>query len=94
LIHGQSTINTLEIHRKFKIYSKKAFLLEPNYHKLCSSSKNEFLILCKGDLAEPEIQSLPGTLTLTRTHIKRRSNNTGPHECLLKFEFGKILSPH
>ena len=42
LIHGQSTINSLEIHRKFKIYSKKAFLLEPNYYKLCLSSKNEF----------------------------------------------------
>jgi hypothetical protein len=66
LIHGQSTINTLEIHRKFKIYSKKVFLLEPNYHKLCSSSRNEFLILCKEDLAEPEIQSVPGTFTLDK----------------------------
>jgi hypothetical protein len=64
LIHGQFTINTLEIHRKFKIYSKKAFLLEPSYHKFCSSSKNEFLILYKGDLADPEIQSVPGTFTL------------------------------
>jgi hypothetical protein len=64
--------NTLEIHRNFKIYSKKAFLLELNYHKLCSSSKNEFLILYKVDLAEPEIQLLLGTLTLRYVHLKQR----------------------
>jgi hypothetical protein len=28
--------------------------LEPNYHKLCSSSKNKFLILYKMDPTEPE----------------------------------------
>jgi hypothetical protein len=71
LVHGQSTINTLEIHSKFKIYSKKAFFLEPNYHKLCSFSKKEFLILYKVDLTEFEIQSLPGTPILsTALHLQ------------------------
>jgi hypothetical protein len=66
LVHGQSTINTLEIHNKFKTYSKKVFFLEPNYHRLCSSFKNKFLILYKVDLAEPKIQVVFGALILSK----------------------------
>jgi hypothetical protein len=40
------------------------FFLEPNYHMLCSSSKNKILILYKVDLAKPEIQSISGPLTI------------------------------
>jgi hypothetical protein len=60
LVHGQSTI---EIHSEFETYS--------NYHKLCSFSKNEFLIFYKVDLAEPEIQSLSGTPTLRAASDER-----------------------
>jgi hypothetical protein len=84
LVHGQSTINTLEIHSKFKIYSKKVFLLEPNYHKLCSSSKNEFLILYKVDLAEPKIQLLPGTPTLIPKVLQVFSIKTASKQPLSK----------
>jgi hypothetical protein len=62
LVHGRTTINTLEIHNKFKTNSKKVFFLEPNYHRLCSSFKNKFLILYKVDLAESEICTVFGLL--------------------------------
>jgi hypothetical protein len=59
-----STINTLQIHSKFKTYSKKAFFFWPNYHMLCSFSKNKFWILYKMEPAKPKIQSISGTLIL------------------------------
>jgi hypothetical protein len=58
LVHGSSTIFTLENHKKLKTYSKKVFWLEPNYHKLCSSFKNKFLILFKVEPTESKIYTV------------------------------------
>jgi hypothetical protein len=63
-VHGQSIINILEIHKKFKTYSKKVFSLEPNYQELCSSSQIKIFILCKLDPAECKIRMLSRPITL------------------------------
>lgn len=63
LVLKQSTINSLEINKKFKIYSKRMFFLEPNYHELYSSSKHKFFILYRVDPAECYTWTVSGPAT-------------------------------